>query len=222
MDPTTKDELIAQATALANSITKVEEELTPFLSNHSETLDSTLSGLDPIDRARSYILLSYAINTLMFTYLRTEGATKGHPVRRELMRIKDYMDKVAKAAGLDKPNMRVDQPAAKRFIRHGINLPERKQRKELASSPRNFPLTTDKKKPKIQTAQPEPEAEAEDFLSKVIPEVATSETQLPSTPASQTSSPKVGNALAKGGKKRRKEDKSPVEKTVKKGKSGKE
>ncbi|KAI8854817.1 hypothetical protein BC829DRAFT_379731 [Chytridium lagenaria] len=177
MDPDVAMEFGSKAKEFVESISEVEEKLAPFLDATSgESFDSMMTKLDPIDRARTYILLSYTINTLFFAYLRTEGATKGHPVRKELMRIKDYMDKAAKVGGKDKPTTRIDQDAAKRFVRHGLNNHE-KSKAEL-------------------------EQQAESFLSNLMPtEPKTSE---PAAASSQPL--KAQSALAKAGKKKRPAD----------------
>ncbi|KAJ3059559.1 hypothetical protein HDU98_004456 [Podochytrium sp. JEL0797] len=68
-------------------------------------------------------------NTLAFLYLRTQGATKGHAVRKELARVKEYMDKVSTVAGQNKPTTQIDKDAAKRFIKHTLSHnPELKQK----------------------------------------------------------------------------------------------
>ncbi|KAI9360036.1 hypothetical protein DFJ73DRAFT_816434 [Zopfochytrium polystomum] len=130
------DTINEQANALAASIAVVRERLKPVLRSANPgdraaekdrppttvmEICADLDQVDPLDSARLCVSLAYTINALFFTYLRTEGRIKGHPVRKELARIKTYMDKVATAAGLNKPTMRIDQAAAKRFIKHSLS-----------------------------------------------------------------------------------------------------
>ncbi|KAJ3119553.1 hypothetical protein HK100_000254 [Physocladia obscura] len=61
------------------------------------------------------------ISFVNVVYLRTQGATKGHPVRKELQRVKEYMDKIDKLSAANKGNISLDKYAAKRFIKHTLS-----------------------------------------------------------------------------------------------------
>ncbi|KAJ3400242.1 hypothetical protein HDV05_001194, partial [Chytridiales sp. JEL 0842] len=118
MDDLDISNILTQSLTLESSISQIESALDPLLNENLDALSARLE--EPLDRAKLSVLVGYAINSLVFTYLRTMGATKGHPVRKELERIKEYMDKIARAAGAAKPSMRVDQAAAKRFVKSAI------------------------------------------------------------------------------------------------------
>ncbi|KAJ3111683.1 hypothetical protein HDU96_005467 [Phlyctochytrium bullatum] len=187
MDDEVAEDLVRKAQELAASIDSCKETLAPLLSGNHETFDSAMSQLEPLDRAQMYITLAYAINTLFFTYLRTQGATKGHPSRKELGRVKDYMEKWEKVkSSAQKPSMRVDKQAAGRFIKHGLHIAKQdaQQNKESAAT------------------------EAESFLAQVLPADGTSlstkenaeESQ--ATPSAKTKKPAATqpNAVKAGGK----------------------
>ncbi|KAI9333626.1 hypothetical protein BDR26DRAFT_868265 [Obelidium mucronatum] len=126
MDQETQ-EFAANAKAFAASVSDLEALLLPLFAVPFDEL--VLKSEDLIDRASLCVLFSYIINTLAFLYLRTQGATKGHPVRKELARVKEYMDKVSAVAGSNKPPTQLDQNAAKRFIKHTLsNNPEIKEK----------------------------------------------------------------------------------------------
>ncbi|KAJ3019913.1 UNVERIFIED_CONTAM: hypothetical protein HDU68_010435 [Siphonaria sp. JEL0065] len=120
-------EFEANAKAFAVSVSELEALITPLVSTPFDELVLQSEAL--IDRASLCVLFSYIINSLAFLYLRTQGATKGHPVRKELARVKEYMDKVSTVAGTNKPSTQLDQEAAKRFIKHTLsNNPEIKEK----------------------------------------------------------------------------------------------
>ena len=83
------------------------------------------------------VLTTYSIESILFcllpsklcissltctAFLKLHGANaKEHPVFRELTRVKQYFDKI-KSTELEKqgPNLRVDQAAAGRIIKHAL------------------------------------------------------------------------------------------------------
>ncbi|KAJ3286876.1 hypothetical protein HDU79_006153 [Rhizoclosmatium sp. JEL0117] len=121
------EEFTAAAVAFASSVDQLEVILAPLFTTPFDELVQQSEGM--IDRASLCVLFSYLINSLTFLYLRTQGATKGHPVRKELARVKEYMDKVSEVAGANKAPMQLDQAAAKRFIKHNLSSnPEIKEK----------------------------------------------------------------------------------------------
>ncbi|KXS17663.1 hypothetical protein M427DRAFT_54268 [Gonapodya prolifera JEL478] len=94
--------------------------LTPLLA---APLGDTLHDLHPLDRAKLYIAVCSAIDTITFVFLRTQGINpRDHPVMQELERIKLYVAKVKSVEGSDKSQnaWRIDKAAAGRFIRAGL------------------------------------------------------------------------------------------------------
>ncbi|KAJ3328107.1 hypothetical protein HDU76_010578 [Blyttiomyces sp. JEL0837] len=118
-------DIFKQLETFKKAIEEVEEALKGLTG--ADVLDSWQSRLEPMERAKLHVVVSYALNSLMFLYLRCEGATKGHPVRQELNRVKEYFQKIANAGKSkqkgkkgDEAPMRVDQQAAKRFVKHSL------------------------------------------------------------------------------------------------------
>jgi hypothetical protein len=106
---------------LSSRLTDTEEALSLLLDSPS-TLTEQVDSLPLLDRAKFYVTLTYAIDSLIFCYLRTRGANvKDHPVMQELERVKNYIRKVnaAEQAPTDR-NLVVDQPAVQRMILHSI------------------------------------------------------------------------------------------------------
>ncbi|KAI9329087.1 hypothetical protein BDR26DRAFT_873108 [Obelidium mucronatum] len=128
MDQETQ-EFAANAKAFAASVSDLEALLLPLFAVPFDEL--VVKSEDLIDRASLCVLFSYIINTLAFLYLRTQGATKGHPVRKELQS-KKKKKKKRKKGKANNPNpapTQLDQNAAKRFIKHTLsNNPEIKEK----------------------------------------------------------------------------------------------
>ncbi|KAJ3228979.1 hypothetical protein HDU81_005728 [Chytriomyces hyalinus] len=142
------------------SVGQLETLLAPLLAQPFDELVSKSESL--IDRASLCVLFSYVIHSLAFLYLRTQGATKGHQVRKDLQRVKEYMDKVSKAAGLRLATTKLDKEAAQRFIKH-----------TLSSNPIE----------KAKYTELEQQKQAESFLESILP--GESETKTPSKKANK-------------------------------------
>ena len=57
-----------------------------------------LEELDEEEQAKLNILLAYGLNSLFFMYLRTQGINPSdHAVKKELLRVQGYMEKLKKA-----------------------------------------------------------------------------------------------------------------------------
>ena len=101
------------------NIDDLEEALAPLLQT---ALSASTSKLPLLDKAKLYVLATYAIESILFSALRLNGVdAKSHPVFQELTRVKEYFEKIKKAenAGV-KRNTTVDKDAAGRFIKHGL------------------------------------------------------------------------------------------------------
>ena len=130
--------LLASLDHLASDIEDLEESLTPILN---AALSASTSKLPLLDKAKLYVLATYAIESLLFSYIRLNGVeAKSHPVFRELARVKQYFDKIktVESAGLKpnaKPNAKLDKDAAGRFVKHalaGNDEYDRKREEQLA------------------------------------------------------------------------------------------
>ncbi|KAJ3020698.1 hypothetical protein HKX48_000362 [Thoreauomyces humboldtii] len=177
------DQVAKQTEALEVALARVKQLLEPVLAR---PLDEQLSKLDVTDRAKLDILLAFALNTLTFVYLKTQGSsTVKHPIKEELSRVKQYFKKYEEATNSKKNPSRIDKGAATRFIQHG-----------LVANPE---ISSEIKKRKH-------EAEADSFISGVL---AQSVVSVDSAPSSAPSSPNVdANASVKPKKKKAKKSKN--------------
>ncbi|KAF1992328.1 hypothetical protein K402DRAFT_387990 [Aulographum hederae CBS 113979] len=129
---------------LCDQITDLESNLSPLLN---QPLSTTASKLPLLDSAKLHVLLSYTINSLVYSSLRLSGTVKDpkeHPVFKiELARVKQHFAKIkriednADGAAMGKdgkgggvrlgpesapgPRSRLDKAAAARFIRAGLS-----------------------------------------------------------------------------------------------------
>lgn len=104
---------------LSANIDDVEEILAPLINT---ALSASTSKLPLLDKAKLYTLVTYAIESLLFSYLRLNGLdAKTHPVFAELTRVKQYFEKIKLAETSHvKRNATLDKAAAGRFIKHGL------------------------------------------------------------------------------------------------------
>ena len=104
---------------LSSNIEDLEDSLGPILKT---ALSSSTSKLPLLDKAKLYVLATYAIESLLFSYIRLHGTdVKSHPVVQELARVKQYFEKIktVESAGL-KSNTKLDKNAAGRFVKHAL------------------------------------------------------------------------------------------------------
>ncbi|KAL8634985.1 MAG: hypothetical protein Q9226_009404 [Calogaya cf. arnoldii] len=105
---------------LDDDIDELEETLAP-LTKHA--LGDKASKLPLLDKAQLYILVTYAIESILFSYLRLNGVdVKEHAVFRELARVKQYFQKVedVEKIGSKRENLTLDKAAAGRIIKHAL------------------------------------------------------------------------------------------------------
>lgn len=119
---------------LDDEIDDLEESLQPLLKS---ALSETASKLPLLDKAKLYVLVTYAIESMLFckfhlqitslfliiflAYLRLNGIkAREHPVFKELTRVKQYFDKIKAIETPVERNMAVDKAAAARFIKAGL------------------------------------------------------------------------------------------------------
>lgn len=104
---------------LTDDIDALEESLAPLLNT---ALSASTSKLPLLDKSKLYVLATYAIESLLFSYLRLNGVNaKEHPIFTELTRVKQYFEKIktAESAGV-KRNTTLDKGAAGRFVKHAL------------------------------------------------------------------------------------------------------
>ncbi|XP_060781506.1 nuclear nucleic acid-binding protein C1D [Neoarius graeffei] len=104
--------------------------LTDFLTSVSsvqnviQTLMSVSKGvclkLTPLEQAKLDLMSAYALNSLFWMYLVTQGVNpKDHGIKQELERIRTYMNRI-KEMTQKKPTARLAKDAASRFVRNAL------------------------------------------------------------------------------------------------------
>ncbi|KAJ5967385.1 hypothetical protein N7501_003633 [Penicillium viridicatum] len=116
MDPTDLLPLLEQ---LDDNVDDLEGVLQPLLAS---ALLKNSNKLPVMDKAKLHVLITYTLESLIFSYLRLHGVdAKQHPVFRELTRVKQYFEKIkALETEPEERSMTLDKAAAGRFIKHGL------------------------------------------------------------------------------------------------------
>ncbi|KFY11944.1 hypothetical protein V492_04178 [Pseudogymnoascus sp. VKM F-4246] len=120
MDPTATD-ILSLLEQLDDEIDDLEDSLAPVLETG---IADTASKLPLLDKAKLYVLVTYAVESILFSYLRLNGVkAREHPVFIELTRVKQYFDKLKEAENPTpkQPGLTLDKNAAGRFIRAGLS-----------------------------------------------------------------------------------------------------
>ncbi|CAD6592483.1 MAG: hypothetical protein ASARMPRED_006306 [Alectoria sarmentosa] len=112
-------DLVPLIELLDDNIDDLEEALEPLLKS---ALSDTARKLPLLDRAQLYVLVTYSIESILFSYLRLNDVnSKEHPVFRELTRVKQYFEKIkATESAETKQNVTLDKAAAGRFIKQAL------------------------------------------------------------------------------------------------------
>ncbi|KAF2757432.1 hypothetical protein EJ05DRAFT_538635 [Pseudovirgaria hyperparasitica] len=149
MDSTDLNPLIENLSA---NIDELEDALEPLLKT---SLRDTSSKLPLLDKAKLHVLTTYAIESVIFSYLNLSSVdAKAHPIFEELSRVKQYFAKIklAEEGPVKRPGHRtLDTSAANRFIKHGLSGNEQydkdrtvRQEREKASAKIKFDQLTEK------------------------------------------------------------------------------
>ncbi|MCJ8730825.1 hypothetical protein PDJAM_G00188810 [Pangasius djambal] len=110
--------------------TEIAEYLTGFLSSVSsvqyviQTLMSVSKGdrlkLGPLEQAKLDLMSAYALNSLYWMYLVTQGVNpKDHGIKQELERVRTYMNRVKEITDKKKA-ARLAKDTASRFVRNAL------------------------------------------------------------------------------------------------------
>ncbi|KAL1875144.1 hypothetical protein VTK73DRAFT_10281 [Phialemonium thermophilum] len=96
---------------------KLEKELKPL-----KDIGAISSKLPLLDKAKLYVTVAYALESLLFSSLRLNGVdTKEHPIYTELTRVKQYFEKIKKIETPEPERQNtLDTQAAIRFIRSDV------------------------------------------------------------------------------------------------------
>jgi exosome complex protein LRP1 len=82
---------------LSTNIDTLTTALQPLLSS---PIQNTANTLPLLDRAKLYTFSTYAIESLLFSYIRLSGTAadaRAHPIFTELKRVQQYMQKMKAA-----------------------------------------------------------------------------------------------------------------------------
>ncbi|KID89353.1 exosome-associated family protein, partial [Metarhizium majus ARSEF 297] len=100
---------------LDRQLDNLEDALAPLLNN----LNEKASQLPLLDKAKLFSLTAYSIESLLFSYLRLQGAdAQNHPVYAELKRVQQYFGKIKAAEEPEtQRSLVVNQEAAARILK---------------------------------------------------------------------------------------------------------
>ncbi|QSZ31089.1 hypothetical protein DSL72_000650 [Monilinia vaccinii-corymbosi] len=119
MDPTSILSLLEQ---LDDDIDDIEDAVAPLLQRN---LPEFATKLPLLDKAKLYTLVTYAIESILFSYLRLNGVNaREHSVFTELTRMKQYFEKIKlteNPPNATDRNHKLDKGAAGRFIKAGLS-----------------------------------------------------------------------------------------------------
>uniref|UniRef100_UPI00358E6B2D nuclear nucleic acid-binding protein C1D-like n=1 Tax=Myxine glutinosa TaxID=7769 RepID=UPI00358E6B2D len=114
-------EIKGQMIAFEKSLKAVDEALEPLLA---ASQDEVQQKLEPLEQAKLQMVSAFAINSLFWMYLVTQGVDpKEHPIKQELDRVRTYMNKVKVCEEKSKA-AKLDPKVASRFIRHALWQPK--------------------------------------------------------------------------------------------------
>ncbi|GLI77167.1 hypothetical protein PoHVEF18_005452 [Penicillium ochrochloron] len=106
---------------LDDDVDDLEDALQPLLGS---SLNKMSKNMPIFDKAKIHVLTTYALESLIFSYLRLQGVDAlQHPVYREITRVKQYFTKMKALEEPEEPEQRtmvLDKAAAGRFIKHGL------------------------------------------------------------------------------------------------------
>ncbi|XP_078505528.1 nuclear nucleic acid-binding protein C1D [Lissotriton helveticus] len=123
--------------AYEKSVGSVDSMLKTMISVSRSEL---LQKLDPLDQAKLDLVSSYSLNSLFWIYLVTQGVNpKEHPVKQELERIRNCMNRVKEITDKKKA-AKLDKAAAARILKHALweptpddgSAPQAKRKQKLS------------------------------------------------------------------------------------------
>lgn len=95
------------------------------------------SNLSMEEKVKYDLFLSYSLTSLYWIYLRTQGEEPAGHIKSELDRVKKYMDR-SKQIHDRKSMPKLDQAAAKRFIKSGLWNPNTETTDMTSSRKRKY------------------------------------------------------------------------------------
>ncbi|KAK4947028.1 hypothetical protein LTR10_014170 [Elasticomyces elasticus] len=167
--------LLSVVEQLEENVEDLEECFEPLLDGESDFATIT-KKLPLLDRAKLNVLVVYAIESLLFSYLKLQGVdAKEHAVFRELARVRQYFEKIKNAepgATTEQPSVTLNKEAAGRFIKHALagnekydlERAEREAREKFLANKKLKTLEASMKERAKTKAKEEDDAEMSDAL----------------------------------------------------------
>ncbi|EMR67520.1 putative sas10 utp3 c1d protein [Eutypa lata UCREL1] len=116
-------DILPQIDRLDRELDTLDDALKPLLGSVSDVA----SKLPLLDKAKLYVLVTYAIESMLFSSLRLNAVdAKNHPVFKELTRVRQYFEKIKniesppEVAAPRKPEQTLNKEAAIRFLRSDL------------------------------------------------------------------------------------------------------
>ncbi|TGJ87918.1 hypothetical protein E0Z10_g881 [Xylaria hypoxylon] len=117
MDPAN---ILPSLEILDDAVDDLEEALQPLV----DSVTDVASKLPLLDKAKFYVLMTYSIESMLFSALRlNEVDAKEHPIFKELSRVRQYFDKIKNIEfppQPQRPGQSINKEAAIRFIRSDL------------------------------------------------------------------------------------------------------
>ncbi|XP_054716872.1 nuclear nucleic acid-binding protein C1D-like [Uloborus diversus] len=121
------EEILDKLQSFHEALKNVDEMLRPLTTININSSDVQMS---PLDKARLNLSCGYALNSLFWMYLNTQGIDpKEHSIKTELERYKSFMLRVKEITDKDKAPT-LDKAAAGRFVRNALWKPKEKEAEE--------------------------------------------------------------------------------------------
>ncbi|PUU75671.1 hypothetical protein B9Z19DRAFT_933015, partial [Tuber borchii] len=116
MDSSTALELLD---LLDEQIDDLKPAIEPLLK---DTISGAAMQLPVVDKAKLYVLTSYVLESLLFSYLKLNNTDlKSHAIMSELARVRSYMTKIKEAQpNMHRREMTINKEAVERIVNAGL------------------------------------------------------------------------------------------------------
>ncbi|KPI43708.1 Nuclear nucleic acid-binding protein C1D [Cyphellophora attinorum] len=106
---------------MSGHLSDLDQTLQPLLTT---ALSDTIKKLPLLDRAKLYVAICSIIETLLYSYLLLHGVkAREHAVFKELLRVKQYFEKIKAAEAGSTPerkDLTLNKQAAGRMVKHAL------------------------------------------------------------------------------------------------------
>ncbi|ROV93229.1 hypothetical protein VPNG_09560 [Cytospora leucostoma] len=189
---------------LDGDLDKLEEALKPLLTD----LADVASKLPLLDKAKLYVLATYSLETALFSALRLNGTdAKEHPVFKELVRVRQYYEKIKKIeTPVEERTQGVNTQAAIRFIKADLAGDNKEVDTKLKEQ-----LAKERAKAALQARKNKKRPAEDSDSASAVAQLVAAESSKAASPAvgsedgevADSSEPPAKKSRAKGGKAQR-------------------